>query len=30
MRSRRVVGWLIGEHMRAELVLSALDMALGS
>lgn len=28
--SRRVVGWLIGEHMRAELVLSKLDMALGS
>jgi len=28
--SRRVVGWSIGEHMRAELVLSALDMALGS
>jgi putative transposase len=28
--SRRVVGWSIGEHMRAELVLSALDMTLGS
>jgi putative transposase len=28
--SRRVVGWSIGEQMRAELVLSVLDMALGS
>lgn len=28
--SRRLVNWSIGEHMRAELVLSALDMALGS
>lgn len=26
--SRRVVGWSIGEHMRAELVLAALNMAL--
>jgi len=25
---RRVVGWSIGEHMRAELVLAALNMAL--
>ena len=26
--SRRVVGWSIGEHMRAELVLAALNMAI--
>jgi putative transposase len=26
--SRRVVGWSIGEYMRTELVLSALNMAL--
>lgn len=26
--SRRVVGWSIGEHMRSELVLAALDMAI--
>ncbi len=25
--SRRVVGWTMAEHMRTELVLSALDMA---
>jgi putative transposase len=28
--SRRVVGWSIGEHMRAELVLAALNMALST
>lgn len=28
--SRRVVGWSIGEHMRAELVLSALNMAIST
>ena len=28
--SRRVVGWSIGEHMRAELVLAALNMALAT
>jgi len=28
--SRRVVGWAIADHMRAELVLEALDAALGS
>jgi putative transposase len=26
--SRRIVGWAIGEHMSAELVLAALNMAL--
>jgi len=26
--SRKVVGWAFGEHMTAELVLSALNMAL--
>jgi putative transposase len=28
--SRRVVGWALADHMRSELVESALDMALGS
>ena len=28
--SRRVVGWAMAEHLRAELALSALDMALGN
>ena len=28
--SRRVVGWAMANHMRKELVMSALDMALGS
>lgn len=28
--SRRVVGWSIGEHMRAELVLAALNMAIAT
>ena len=28
--SRRVVGWAIADHMRTELVLDALDAALGS
>ncbi|NVB38406.1 IS3 family transposase [Pseudenhygromyxa sp. WMMC2535] len=28
--SRRVVGWAMAEHMRAELVLEALEVALGS
>ena len=28
--SRRVVGWALADHMRSELVLSALDMALGA
>lgn len=28
--SRRVVGWSIGEHMRTELVLAALNMALST
>lgn len=28
--SRRVVGWSIGEHMRTELVLSALNMAIST
>lgn len=29
LRSRRVVGWSMADHMRTELVISALDMALG-
>ena len=28
--SRRVVGWAMAEHLRAELALSALDMAIGN
>jgi putative transposase len=28
--SRRVVGWTMAEHLRAELALSALDMAIGN
>lgn len=28
--SRRIVGWSIGEHMRAELVLAALNMAIAT
>ena len=28
--SRRVIGWSMVEHLRAELVLSALDMAVGN
>ena len=28
--SRRVVGWALAEHLRAELALSALEMAIGS
>jgi putative transposase len=28
--SRRVVGWALAEHLRAELALAALDMALGN
>jgi transposase InsO family protein len=28
--SRRVVGWTIADHMRAELVLEALDRALST
>ena len=28
--SRRVVGWAMAEHLRAELALAALDMALGN
>ena len=28
--SRRVVGWAMAEHLRAELALAALDMAIGS